>query len=383
MAARRALRTLALLLVTIALGAVPARATEPTSAGIQTPPPARNYFYDPTADYGVQALYSPLYVLVNRGFDIVQAEAGRRQIFRYPWGPNLRNVADNVLHFPSRVSEYGWGNFLKEEILPLTWSTQNARWVPNYSLHLVGGGMTYRMLREWFEDKGVPLGWLWSSAVVMVSAFINEALENSGSTGRNTDSIADIVFFDLGGILLFSWDLVPRLFSRYLHLADWSLQPAFTLPEGRLHNVGNYFALRIDIHDPVSFFGYFGNGTWAGISWRVHGEERVSLAGGVFNSRLVGSIEHKTQLNSVVLTSTAGIFWDRNGTPLASLIFRDVFDQRFALNIYPGVILPGKWSPGVWAVAARDGSFAFGVSAGFGFGVGIGVESPGMRALDP
>lgn len=371
----------AVLLAPLAVWGTLARAGEPLSSA--PAPPPRYYFYDPTADYGVQALYSPLYVLVNRSFDIIQAETGRRQIFRYAWGPNLKNVADNVLHFPSRVSEYGWGNFLKEEIFPLSFTTASARWTPNYSLHLIGGGMTYRMLREWFDAKGVRAGWLWSSALVMATALLNEALENSGSTGRNTDCIADLVFFDIGGILLFSWDLIPELFSKVLHLADWSLQPSFTFPDGRLHNVGNYFAIRLELYDPVSLFTFFGNGTWFGLSWRVRGEDRVSLAGGFFNSRLVGVIEHKTQLNAIELTPAAGVFWDRNGTPLASLIFRDVFDQRFALNIYPGVILPGKWSPGIWAIVARDGSFSFGASAGWALGLGTGVESPGMKALDP
>lgn len=341
------------------------------------------YFYDPAADYGVQALYSPLFVLVNRGLDIIQSQAGRRQIFGYAWGQNLENVGDNVLHFPSRVSEYGWGNFAREELFPLDWDLRSARWAPNYSLHLIGGGMTYRMLREWFDDKDVPAGWLWSSTVVMASAFLNEALENSGNKGRNTDCIADVIFFDIGGILLFSLEPVARFFGVYLHLSDWSLQPSFTLPEGRLHNVGNYFSARVEIYDPLSLFTLFGDGSWFGVSWRILREDHISFAEGVFNSRLAGAVEHRTQVNEIKLVGSAGVFWDRRGTPLASLIFRDVYDQRFALNLYPGIIFPGKWSPGVWAIVSQGGSIAMGLSAGWTYGVGTGYESPGMKALDP
>ena len=83
--------------------------------------------------------------------------------------------------------------------LPLSFTPDTAYWVPNYTLHLIGGGMTFRALTEWFEDQRFPLAWLWSGAIMLGSAFVNETLENKRNTGCNTDAIADVYFFDIGG----------------------------------------------------------------------------------------------------------------------------------------------------------------------------------------
>lgn len=50
------------------------------------------------------------------------------------------------------ISNDGWKAFFTEDIFPLSFTQSTARWTPNYSLHLIGGGMTYTSLREWFEE---------------------------------------------------------------------------------------------------------------------------------------------------------------------------------------------------------------------------------------
>ena len=71
--------------------------------------------------------------------------------------------------------------------------------MPNYSLHLLGGGVTYAALDEWFQDRDIPIPKLWSALTLMSAAFLNETLENHGVHGYNTDALADLYVFDVAG----------------------------------------------------------------------------------------------------------------------------------------------------------------------------------------
>lgn len=134
-----------------------------------------------------QALYGPLWVFVNRGYDVLQDHVAGRNIFTFDYRTNLGNVARNIANpFPAIAAD-GWKTFLTEEIFPLSFTQSTARWTPNYRLHLIGGGMTYTSLREWFEDYGVPPPRVFSAVTLMASAFVNESLENKGFVGFNTD----------------------------------------------------------------------------------------------------------------------------------------------------------------------------------------------------
>ena len=115
---------------------------------------------------------------------------------------------------------------------------------------MIGGGTTYVALAEWFAANHVPAPQLFSAGTLLASAFVNETLENKGVVGYNTDAIADFFFFDIGGIILFSFDWPKQLFSRYIIVADWSMQPAFTYPNFNLHNQGNYFLVKF----PIPYF---------------------------------------------------------------------------------------------------------------------------------
>jgi hypothetical protein len=112
----------------------------------------------------------------------------------------------------------------------------------------------------------VPAPRVFSAVTLMASAFVNESLENKGFVGFNTDCIADIWVFDIGGMILFSFDWPNRFFSHTIVIADWSLQPSFTLPNGELHNVGNYFAAKwaLPFYRRLSLFAWYGEATTAG-----------------------------------------------------------------------------------------------------------------------
>src|SRR6185503_1896382 len=245
------------------------------------PPERSRYFYF-GYDYGTQSLYSPLWVFVNRGYDVLQDRVGSRNVFHLEYRHNAENVLDSLAHPFSRIPYFGWKAFVTQELLPLSYTKDTVRWAPNYALHLFGGGTTYTAMTEWFEAHDVPLPRLFSAMTLLAAAFLNEAIENKGVVGTNTDCIADIYFFDLGGILLFSFDAPNRFFSRTVTISDWSLQPSFTLPKGELHNQGNYFAAKwpLPFYPRLRLFSWFGEATTGGLSFAVNDEYSVSAVVG-------------------------------------------------------------------------------------------------------
>ncbi len=360
-------RWLARVVATLAvLGSRTVARAEPDTS---TPP----YFYQPVS-YGNQALYGPLYVLLNRGFDVLQLREDNRSILTQPYAHDGRNVLDNLAHPFSRIADEGWGRFLREEIFPLSYSQDNARWVPNYALHLIGGGMTYAQLREWFIAHGAPAPWLLSTATLLTTALINETIENKGVVGTNTDAIADFYFFDIGGILLFSFDGVKRFFSRTVLLADWSLQPSFTYPYFGLHNQGNNYAFKF----PVPFlprlrlFGHMGLGTMGGLSYLLDDGYSISAAGGVRSTRMTNV--SKTSVENVIEFRPSGaLFLDRRQSLLASVIVSDVQDYFVHINVYPNAFYWSEPGVGFWTAIERSGRFIVGLSLVQAFGLGVGL----------
>ncbi len=352
--------------------------TPPTAGPPAAPPapPARPRYFYFGRDYGSEALYGPLWVFVNRGYDVLQDHVAGRNIFTFDYRTNLGNVARNIANpFPA-ISADGWKTFLTEEIFPLSFTQSTARWTPNYSLHLIGGGMTYTSLREWFEDYGVPAPRVFSAVTLMASAFVNESLENKGFVGFNTDCIADIWVFDIGGIILFSFDWPNRFFSHTIVIADWSLQPSFTLPNGELHNVGNYFAAKwaLPFYRRLSLFAWYGEATTGGLSFALNDEYSLSASAGGAVIHITNTATHSVE-NVVNFVPTGAIFLDRHNSLLASLQITNVDDYFIHFNIYPHAFTDRGPAVGVWGVVDKRARVAAGFAIGRPFGIGGGWSS--------
>jgi hypothetical protein len=347
-----------------------------TRASAADDPDARGPYFYKGYDYGSQALYSPLWVFLNRGYDVLQDRSGSRSIFQQEYEQNGETVGKNLIDPIPAISHRGWGRFFREEIFPLSYTKDSARWVPNYTLHLIGGGTTYTALAEWYEAHGVPGPHWFSAGTLLASAFMNETLENKGVVGYNTDAIADFFFFDIGGIILFSFDWPNELFSHGLIVSDWSLQPSFTYPNFDLHDQGNYFAVKwpLPFYPRLRLFTYMGLGTLFGLSYEVDSQYSVSGGAGTMASRLVSTSLNNAD-NDVEFAKTAGLFVDRNESLLASIQVTNVLDYFIRFNLYPNVFATPQL--GMWAVVDKGGHFVAGVSFTKALGVGAGIGTLG------
>jgi len=345
----------------------------PAAASADTHQQGQPRYFFHSYDFGSQALFNPLTNVLNRGFDVLQLRGENRDPFTELHGRDMRNVLNNLAHPYARVSEEGRWKFTREELLPLSWTQNTMRWAPNYSLHLIGGGMTYTALREWYLDHNVPWPGLFSALTVMTSALINESLENKNVHGRNTDCIADIYFFDLGGILFFSFAPINRFFSETVVVADWSLQPGLTWPGRALNNQGNYFALKwsLPFYPPLRLFAHLGLASLIGLSYRLPSGVSWSLGGGLRSTRLVNHSQVSLE-NDVDLAPTVGLFVDRNESLLASLQVSNVRDYFINLNVYPNALFRFGSGIGVWSAVSQSGAFVVGLSVVRAMGLGAG-----------
>lgn len=335
------------------------------------------YFYK-SRDYGSEALYNPLTLVLNMGYDINQLKNIDDGVFNFPFPRSAKHTFKNLANPIKPIKDVGAWKWVRTEVLPLSFYRQGAQWLPNYTLHLFGGGMTYTNISEWYDAHGVRRPRLVGLLTVVTGQLMNEIIENQGYTGTNADPVADVYLFNIAGILLFTSPKVNRFFSNTLHMADWSMMPTFTIPHGTIQNQGQYFSLKyaMPFHKPLRLFARLGMSNHLGLSYKFNEEYSISVGGGVRSYELE-FLDSAGRQVTVTTTPTAGIFLDRNNTVLASLVWSHSTDRWFHASVYPGVLRLGNFSPGLWAQIGREGYATFGITSKYTFGIGIGGEVNG------
>lgn len=318
------------------------------------------YFYR-GIDYGSEALVHPLRMILNGGYGIMQVGNRDNHIANVNYRAGAENLWMNVSDPFSAIRHDGWGDFLREEIFPFSTSTEGARYWPNYTQHLIGGGMSYRMTQEWFRAHGSSRPGWWAVGTMVAYHVLNETVETSDYRGWTTDPVADLLVFDPGGILLFSSDRVSRFFGQALHMTDWSYQPAYDPQQRTIENIGQNYVLkyRLPRSDRWYLFYHWGTHGEFGMSyWREDGE-CFSAGGGFAAGRLV---DLEDGVRTVDLVPSAGLFWDRHNSLMASLLYANTQAYRVRLNLYPGVVKLGGWSPGLFVAINRNERLESGIT---------------------
>ncbi|MBK9471482.1 MAG: hypothetical protein IPO18_04255 [bacterium] len=330
------------------------------------------YYFYRGLDYGSQSLVHPLRLIVNGGFGIMQIENRSNRPGDIRYGTGARNVLDNLAHPQWAISTGGFWDFFKREVLPVSVSTGGAQYWPNYMNHLLGGGMSYRMMEEYFRYHGVEHSKAWAGATIFAYHFLNEVVENDGYVGPNVDPVADFWIFNPAGVWLFSHEGVARFFSEKLNMADWSYQPVWLPESGELHNNGQNYMVKFHLTSDRrhSLFYHWGSHAELGLSY-TDTRGRCISAGLGLRARNLLEIDNLSK--TVDLAVSGGIFYDRDNSLLASLLFARSKDYRYRLNIYPGLIKVGGLQPGFFVGVNADERMLAGITIGTLRHVPVGV----------
>ena len=333
------------------------------------------YYFYKGLKYGSQGIFNPLTFMLNSGFDIYQLTESDRHIFKFPYASSTANVFWNLGHPDKAIGEVGWWKFTRTEMFPLTFKSEGAQWVPNYLLHIVGGGMTYTAMAEWYRYNKVNHSKVLSFITLMAAEFLNEAMENNGYKGTNSDPIPDVYIFSPAGAVFFSLESVNNFFSQKLHMADWSLQPSITFTDYTLQNCGQYYSFKWELpfEHRLSLFTRLGMGSLFGLSWKFQNGTAVSMGAGVRSGERF-LINEKARQVGITTPFSMGVFYDMNNSLLASIQISNVSDYFINANVYPGLINMGNFSPGIWTVIDKKGHPTLGITTRFTLGAGLGYH---------
>ena len=308
------------------------------------------YYYQPELDYGTELSFNPATVVLNGTFDILRNGAHSKNILEQQYINGIKNVWLNISHPIKNIEQYGWNNFISQEVLPLNLNQNGARHLPNYMHHLIGSGMIYKKMAEWYDYHGIKYPHFFSIVTSMLYHYMNESLENGGYQGSNTDPIADLLIFDPLGMLLFSINPINRFFSETLILNDWSLQPVINPWNQRIDNAGQQFVMKYQLPfaPKYSVFLYWGINGIFGLSYTYKKEHNFSFGLGQVVNKLNQNLLRKSRFMTPEIDGAIGFFYDRNHSLLLSVFVSGPRMYNVRINAYPGLIKFGWFKPGFY-----------------------------------
>jgi hypothetical protein len=354
-ASRLATRAIFLL---VAMGPAGFAAAQP--APDNTPP---GYFYH-GYDYGSDAAFNPASEVINGAFGILQISSRWVSLDQIDWRNGFDNTWSALSHPGAVIDAYGRSDFIRDELIPGRLDWNSLQYVPNYTLHMIGGGARHRAFIEWYRGHNIPAPVAWAWATTIAHAFAVEAVEHWNEPGPTVDPIADMYLFDPAGALLFSFDPVARFFSHTLNLSIWSGQPAYNPIANTIENAGQNYGLHFFLRDThrVGLFMYWGMSHLFGVT--VRGGSSFDWSAG-----LGGAVEELTEVERANGTTSlfariepdAGFFVHHNGSLLASIHISTAWTQRLRMQIYPGLVSVGGFATGLYT-GVRDDDVIVGIT---------------------
>lgn len=290
---------------------------------------AAQAYYQPRT-YGSDSLYSPFSNFLSYSFDTLQLP---ESFGTADFSQNAQTVLDHLGDPQQAIeNEGGFNRFINRQVLPVdsAYSNESYAALPNYFLHLLGGGIVYRKDLEWFRENNYSYATTSAVALAMTAEFIQEVFEKKTTT--DDDEVADMYLFRPLGILLFHNDAVANFVMDYLDPAVWPSLQVYDLSEETINNAGIHYIYRptfLEFYDSRLFI-YTGLNNMVGLSHRLNNEESFSWSIGKSTQRVDLSLDRLAELKT-----SAGIFYDRNKSLLASLVINDTGGNKFRFNWYP------------------------------------------------
>jgi hypothetical protein len=314
---------------------------------------------------GSDATFSPFTLLLNGSFDAMRI--GTKEVHdltSYKWKTDFQNVWNNVTHPIQSIRAFGWENFRRQELFNFSFKKSELQFIPNFADHVIGYGMQYVKVTEWFDYHGYPSPLLWGLATSLVYQYVNEMVQNGGLVFTNVDCVADFDIFNVLGYALFSVDGVKRFFSDRLQLNDWSLQPLYIMRNYHIENAGQQFLMRytLPFAEDYAPFICWGVNSVVGVSYKYDKAKSISVGVG---QRVVGmtpNLRGDFISNTPRLDGALGFFWDENGSLLAGLYLTGPKSLNAQLNIYPGLTEFHGIRPGCYIGAGKREGLVVGLT---------------------
>lgn len=346
----------------------------PRTAPLTHPTRGRRFYSNKS--FGSEAQFNPLSELVNEGFNDLVIESTDMKLFAQPYGAAWTNLWHNLTHVRAAVGLYGTRRLLRNELLPLS-GFDGGQWLLNYTDHLIGNGMISVRLEEWFTQHGYRAPLALSIATMTGAHVLNEVIERPRALA--VDPLADLLVFDPLGMLVFRSDWVQRAFSGRVRLTSWTGQPMLTFPTAAIENANVEFVYSFPLARDDQWRGIVltGLNVMGGVRRDLGRDRGLSFVAGR-GSDVLRTTDSTTDTRTVTLGLRAGVYYDREGSLLASLLLDQSRGGLFVINVYPGNLRIGGTSPGLWLNVRRDG-VRLGFAALTGLGVGFGRGSPEAR----
>lgn len=320
--------------------------------------------YYEAMNYGSESLYSPLGNFLSYAFDTLQLpESFDTKDFDGRFDRVMDHLGDPK---DAIAQEGGFKRFINRQIFPIDPAHSNDSWaiLPNYFLHLLGGGIAYRKDLEWFDARGDQHGVLKASVLAMTSEIIQEVFEKKTTT--DDDEVADVYLFRPIGMLLFSNDRIANKVMRTLDPAVWPYLQVYDPSEDRLMNLGINYIYRPPITTVKNsrLFIFTGLNNLVGISHEMGEDEAFSWGIGLATQRVDDTLSQQSDLEPSI-----GLFYDRNKSLLWSFVLNDTGNNHFRFNLFP-LQDTGLGSAGYFVSQHEDDSWSFGVTYRFQLGIG-------------
>ncbi|MDH3343015.1 MAG: hypothetical protein OEM07_04755 [Gammaproteobacteria bacterium] len=290
-------------------------------------------------DYGSDSLYDPFGNFLSYSLDTLQVPAS---FGTSNFNNNLDEVLSNLSH-PKRAinNEGGFNRFINRQIFPVDSEHSNDSWaiLPNYGLHLLGGGMVFRKDLEYFRAHNIENASPYAITLAMTAELIQEVFEYKMTL--QDDAVADFYLFRPLGIWLFSDDDFANYVMETLDPAIWPYLQAFDFSEDRFINTGISYMYRPPATEFFNsrLFIFTGLNNQIGLSHRIDKTDWLSWGVGLSTQRIDFSLSRQAELDT-----SFGLFYDRNKSLLWSLVFNDAGGTDYRFNLFPtNKNLPGKF----------------------------------------
>ncbi len=332
------------------------------------------YFYHPDNRFGSDGAFNPVAVFVNGSYDILRNGGHDKNIFRQDYRLGWKNVWANISDPFGSIEQFGWHNFLEQECFNLTLDSGKGQFIPNVSTHLIGNGMLYVMMAEWYDYHHIKHPYIISAITTTMYQFLNEVIENGKWQHLNVDPIADLLIFNPLGLILFSTDFGKRFFSETVPVYYWSQQPVINVTNGDLENGGQQYCIKWDFPfwDRGSLFLYWGINGLGGITYSKDEIHNYSFGLGTVANKL-----HEKRLNggrflTPSMDGALGFFYDKNHSLMGSLLLTGPQMYNARINLYPGVVSTKWYMPGIYVGFGEWDKFICGLTFSH-LPVGIGT----------